>query len=106
MGQSQIEGSLKSEIAIMRSLDHPNIVKLYEALEDEVSQKIYLVMEYCPRGALLSNDFWKSQVNNKSPIFGVESPTASSVAQRTLSFFDAMVYFIQIAEGLDYCIFY
>lgn len=60
---SHIEESLKSEISIMASLDHPNLVRLKEALEDEVSKKIYLVMEYCSRGAILSNTFW---LNHKS----------------------------------------
>jgi len=34
----------KAEIDIMRSLDHPNIIKLYESFEDQ--DKVYLVIEY------------------------------------------------------------
>lgn len=33
----------KSEIEIMGTLDHPNIIKLYETFEDE--RNVYLVME-------------------------------------------------------------
>jgi calcium-dependent protein kinase len=40
----------KSEIEIMRSIDHPNILKLFETFEDE--QNVYLVLEYCEGGEL------------------------------------------------------
>lgn len=40
----------KEEIRIMKVLDHPNIVKLYETYEDKV--KVYLVMELCNGGEL------------------------------------------------------
>lgn len=40
----------KREIDIMRELDHPNIIKLYETFED--SRNIYLVMEMCEGGEL------------------------------------------------------
>jgi len=36
---------IKKEVKIMRTLDHPNIVKYYENYEDETS--MFLVMEYC-----------------------------------------------------------
>lgn len=39
------------EIAIMKSLDHPNIVKLFETFED--AEHHYLVMELCEGGTLL-----------------------------------------------------
>jgi calcium-dependent protein kinase len=35
---------LMNEINIMRNLDHPNIIKLFETFED--MRNIYLVMEY------------------------------------------------------------
>jgi len=38
------------EVTILRSLDHPNIVKLYEVIED--SENLHLVLEYCSGGEL------------------------------------------------------
>jgi calcium-dependent protein kinase len=40
----------KQEIAIMKIMDHPNIIKLYESFEDH--RNIYLVMELCSGGEL------------------------------------------------------
>ncbi|CAJ1388304.1 unnamed protein product [Effrenium voratum] len=40
----------KQEIAIMKMMDHPNIIKLYESFED--LRNIYLVMEICSGGEL------------------------------------------------------
>ena len=36
--------ALQTEIQILRKLDHPNIIKLYEVFEDE--KNLYLVQEY------------------------------------------------------------
>lgn len=43
---------LEAEISIMKLLDHPNIVKLYEVFEDYVH--IHLVMERCTGGELFN----------------------------------------------------
>ncbi|KAF8820428.1 calcium-dependent protein kinase CDPK2B [Cardiosporidium cionae] len=40
----------RSEISIMKALDHPNIIKLFQTYEDHRS--IYLVMELCQGGEL------------------------------------------------------
>merc|ERR1711988_277175 len=40
----------KQEIAIMKIMDHPNIIKLFETFEDH--RNIYLVMELCSGGEL------------------------------------------------------
>ena len=37
-------------MAILRRLDHPNILKLYEVFEDD--RKYYLITEYCKGGEL------------------------------------------------------
>ena len=37
---------IMEEVAIMTTIDHPNIVNYYETYDD--SKYIYLVMEYCP----------------------------------------------------------
>jgi len=42
--------SFKQEIAIMKMMDHPNIIQLYETFEDP--KNIYLVMEVCTGGEL------------------------------------------------------
>ncbi|CAK0899296.1 unnamed protein product [Prorocentrum cordatum] len=42
----------KREIAIMKMMDHPGIVKLYETFEDIDQRNIYLAMELCEGGEL------------------------------------------------------
>ena len=42
--------SIKEEVRILTTLDHPNIVKYYETYDD--IKYMYLVMEYCPGGEL------------------------------------------------------
>ena len=44
------EQSFKYEINILKQLDHPNIIKLYEIFEDD--KKYYLVTELCKGGEL------------------------------------------------------
>ena len=43
----------------MKELDHPNIIKLYEAFED--SRNIYLIMEVCEGGELFDRIIDKGQ---------------------------------------------
>ena len=42
------ENSLKNEIEILKKIDHPNIMKIYEFFEDD--KNIYLINEYCGGG--------------------------------------------------------
>jgi len=46
-------GMLKNEIEVMKMLDHPNIVRLYETFSDTENHKLHLVMELCEGGDLL-----------------------------------------------------
>ncbi|KAL0208098.1 hypothetical protein P9112_010685 [Eukaryota sp. TZLM1-RC] len=48
---------IQSEIAIMKKLSHPNIVPLIEAIDDPTNAKMYLVMEYFPKGPVLSDNY-------------------------------------------------
>lgn len=43
---------LKSEIEVMRNLEHINIVKLYDVIYDETDTYAYLILEYCSGGDL------------------------------------------------------
>eukprot|EP00347_Sterkiella_histriomuscorum_P024516 403330837 len=41
------------EIAIMKKLNHPNVVSLIEVLDDPTHDKLYIIMEYLPNGSLM-----------------------------------------------------
>ncbi|RKO83463.1 kinase-like domain-containing protein, partial [Blyttiomyces helicus] len=45
---------VRSEIAILKKLSHPNVVKLYEVLDDPESDSLYMVFELCEKGAVLT----------------------------------------------------
>ena len=43
---------MKNEIAILRRMDHPNIIKIYDMFESKRS--VYMIMDYCSGGDLFS----------------------------------------------------
>ena len=56
----QNEEELKNEIEVLKNLDHPNIMKIYEFYEDE--KNIYLINEFCGGGDI-------ADLNDKFGIF-------------------------------------
>lgn len=34
----------------MKKVDHPNVVKLYEVIDDPDEDKLYMIMEYVKKG--------------------------------------------------------
>ena len=52
---SLLENALK-EIAILKKTNHKNIIKLYEIIYNNEKNKIYLILEYIPKGHLLEYD--------------------------------------------------
>ncbi|KAM3130314.1 hypothetical protein pb186bvf_017610 [Paramecium bursaria] len=69
----------KREIDIMRNLDHPNIIKLYETFED--SRNVYLVMELCTGGELFDKIIEKGHFSEK----------------------EAQQIFLQIIQAINHC---
>lgn len=53
----------RAEIAIMREMDHPNIVKLFETFED--AKNIYLIMELCTGGELFDRIINEGTITEK-----------------------------------------
>lgn len=49
--QKRILETLRNEIDLLRSLDHPNVVRAYESYE--VGRDLHLVMELCTGGGEL-----------------------------------------------------
>lgn len=44
---------IKEEIAIMKKLDHHNLVSLIEVLDDPSEDSLYMVMEMCKKGVIM-----------------------------------------------------
>eukprot|EP01102_Stenamoeba_stenopodia_P008094 TRINITY_DN22_c0_g1_i1.p1 TRINITY_DN22_c0_g1~~TRINITY_DN22_c0_g1_i1.p1 ORF type:complete len:442 (-),score=94.33 TRINITY_DN22_c0_g1_i1:143-1468(-) len=74
----RVEEFLQRETAIMKSLNHPSVVRLYEVLDTPTS--LFLIMEFCPGGTLA--DYLQTQKQIPEP--------------------EAQVYIRQIASGLQY----
>ncbi|KAG2150302.1 Pkinase-domain-containing protein [Suillus bovinus] len=71
--------SIEREIVIMKLIDHPNIMRLYDVWE--TSSDLYLILEYVEGGELFD------YLCNKG----------------RLSTFEALGYFQQIISAIDYC---
>ncbi|KAK2956678.1 putative Calcium/calmodulin-dependent protein kinase kinase 2 [Blattamonas nauphoetae] len=56
--------SLSKEVAIMKQMDHPHLVKLYEVIDDPKHSKMYMVLEYLEGGTLTirNNSFYPEDV--------------------------------------------
>jgi len=70
---------LKNEIAILKDLDHPNIVKMFEFLEDD--KRIYIVTEICKGGELFDEILNRSKFDEN----------------------DAAVVMKQLLSAINYC---
>lgn len=44
---------IREEIAIMKKLYHPNVVNLFEVLDDPAEDSLYMVMEMCKKGVVM-----------------------------------------------------
>lgn len=68
------------EIAVLKKLDHPNVVKLVEVLDDPAEDHLYMVFELLERGQVL------------------EVPTDKPLSEE-----QAWTYFRDIILGIEYC---
>ncbi|GJN87354.1 hypothetical protein Rhopal_000303-T1 [Rhodotorula paludigena] len=75
------DDKVKREVAIMKRLDHPNIVRLKEVIDDSKSKKVFMVLEFMAGGQVVWQD------DNKQPTMTVDE------ARRT---------FRDVVLGLEY----
>lgn len=54
------------EIDILKTLNHPNVIKLYEVIDDDPGDKLYLVMDYAERGQIMEYDMATKKFKPKS----------------------------------------
>ncbi|CAM9312051.1 unnamed protein product, partial [Ectocarpus fasciculatus] len=90
------EEDIRREIAIMKKLLHPNVLRLFEVLDDPKVNKMYLVLEYMKRGDLLhflaTRD--KESDDTKKKAKGDSFPP---VTEREL-----WIIFRQVVQGVKY----
>ncbi|WWC89999.1 uncharacterized protein L201_004929 [Kwoniella dendrophila CBS 6074] len=46
------ESEIRKEIAIFKKVNHPNVVRMREIIDDPESSKIYMIMEWCENGEI------------------------------------------------------
>jgi len=87
---------LINEIEVMKMLDHPNIVRLYETFSDKPNSKLHLVMELCEGGDLLDfllkteitedgKKLWSDPTSKSAATFFFSERHVSSLAAKMMS---------------------
>ena len=46
--------SVEREVAVMKLIQHPNLVSLYEVIDNEELDQLYMVIEYIPLGEIMT----------------------------------------------------
>ena len=88
---------IKREIAIMKKLEHPNVLRLFEVLDDPNVNKLYLVLEYMKKGDLIH--FIKERDKDKERTSSKQRNSSSFTPLR-----DQELWFIfkQVIAGVRY----
>lgn len=92
---------LAKEVAIMKKMDHPNIVRLVEVIDDPNHNKLYIAMEFVKKGAVFSKSYWKYEQSKKQDGYDGEESTSRSKLNR-LTEEKAKKYFRHLILALDY----
>ncbi|WVQ77452.1 hypothetical protein IAR50_007138 [Cryptococcus sp. DSM 104548] len=79
-------GLIRREVAVMKKIDHPNLVHLYEAISVPTADALFLVLEYMPGGTLM-----KVQIGQDH-----------ATAQPPFDLWQTREYFRQLCLGLEY----
>ena len=73
------------------------MVRLFEVIDDPEDEKLYLVMEYMKKGAILSKNFWK-YINEENK----EKNDEDNEEKKPITPDVALKYFREFLLGLDY----
>jgi len=74
---------IREEIAIMKKLNHPNLVQLIEVLDDPAEDSLYMVLEMCKKGVVM-----KVGLDEKADPYDAES---------------CRCWFRDLILGIEYC---
>lgn len=80
----------------------PNVIHLFEALEDPESKKVYLVMEFAKYGSICSELYWRRREKE----YFAQNKSGRCTFKRHHSLKEILDIFAQLCRGLAYCIAY
>lgn len=84
---------INNEIALLKKMNHAYITRLYEVIQDEQKDKMYLVLEYCMNGYINQNKKIESNGMIRS---------SGNLQYRRLLESECKRYFKQIGLAIDY----
>mmetsp|Transcript_5386 Transcript_5386/g.8289 ORF Transcript_5386/g.8289 Transcript_5386/m.8289 type:complete len:471 (+) Transcript_5386:109-1521(+) len=92
---------VEREIALMKKLRHPNLVRLYEVMDSpEDTGALYMVLEYMPLGEILSFDDETGTFQRRAPKEG--EPPLKGVVDGHFDEEHAALFFVDVLHGLAY----
>jgi len=89
----------------MKKMDHPNIVKLVEVIDDPNNDNLYIAMEYIKKGAVLSRNYWRNELNKVGGA-ALNEIDSENMKMNRLTEEKAKKYFRHLVLALDYCKYY
>lgn len=90
--------NIEREIAMMKRLQHPNLVRLFEVIDSVESDKLYMVLEYVSLGEILSHQEGTDEYRRMRYKKKVKGLTPEGYFDEE----NAAFYFVDIMHGLAY----
>lgn len=90
---------IRREIAIMKKLDHPNIVTLVEVLDDPHGDSLYMILEWCGKGAIMPVSWDDDEDDEDSEDSSSSNPSLSGSRYTEEQ---CRLYFRDMILGIEY----
>ena len=81
------------EIAIMKKLDHSNVMHMYDVVDDAGANKLYMVMDFCQKGAILDSEKMPIKPEDMIPMEDCQRWFADSVVGLDYLHFQGIVHY-------------
>jgi len=92
---------VEREIALMKKMQHPNVVMLHEVIDSVESDALYIVLEYMPLGEILTFDSEDARFRRRPPRVG-ERIVEGVVPDGYFDEKHSALFLVDIMHGLAY----
>ena len=92
---------VEREIALMKKMQHPNVVMLHEVIDSVESDALYIVLEYMPLGEILTFDSEDARFRRRPPRVG-ERIVEGVVPDGHFDEKHSALFLVDIMHGLAY----